>query len=251
MEPAKKSRRAVVRRFIGEFTIIVLGVLTALGAESWVRYTLDRSVEKNYLERLLDDVHYDIEELEFVLGDHARSDSAAAWLYQLAVDEELTSVSPEELVPAILWAGGGRVPDLSRGTWEEALASGRVALIRDEDVLSALAAYDRVIRESQSTWQGNLDLPLWNAAMRAIASAVPKFVMRGCYETSFANRCTAELLPFESRRIRTLVSDDKFIGDLNQSRAFRGLGGAVIGQGVLPEARNLESALMKSLNLSE
>ena len=251
MEPVKKPRSTALLRFASEFIIIVLGVLTALAAESWVRYTLDRSVEKNYLERLLDDIQYDIGELEFVLGDHARSDSAAAWLYQLAVDEELTSVSPGEMVPAIIWASGGRVPDLSRGTWEEALASGRVALIQNEEVLSALASYDRAIRESQDAWQGNLDLPFWNATMRAIASAIPKFILQGCLDTSFADRCTVELPPFESRRIRALVSDDKFVGDLNQSRAFRGLGGAVIAQDVLPEARKLESALMTSLSLSE
>ena len=251
MESAEKSKKGGLLRFAREFAIIVLGVLTALGAESWVRYSIDRSVEKSYLERLLDDVRYDIGEPELVLSQHARSDSAATWLFQLRVDEQLEATNPEMLAAPVFVASGGRVPDLSRGTWEEALSSGRIALIQNPDILSALASYDRAIRESKDAWQNNLELPLWRASTRAIASAAQTMIMSGCTAAPIADRCTVDLLPLEAQRLMDVVSSESFIGDLNQDRTFRLLAGSLIRQPVLPEARKLETALMKELNISE
>ncbi|MEQ9103489.1 MAG: hypothetical protein RIE53_02195 [Rhodothermales bacterium] len=148
-------------------------------------------------------------------------------------------------------ASGGRAPDLGRGTWDEALSSGRIALVQNLGVLSALANHDRAIRESQDAWKNNLELPLWTATMRAIASAVPSLMMSGCLEAPVAARCTAEILPFEGRRVMDMISNESFIGDLNRDYAFRGLAGALIMQSVLPAARKLEAELMNELGFQD
>jgi hypothetical protein len=46
--------------------VIVVGVLVALGVESWAQDRRDRAQETEYLARLLDDVRFDLEELALV-----------------------------------------------------------------------------------------------------------------------------------------------------------------------------------------
>jgi hypothetical protein len=251
MAQSNSTRKEWLLRLSGEFAIIVLGVLCALAADSWVRSGIDRSVERIYLERFLDDIRYDIEEYEFVLTQYAKGDSASSWLFELAVDGELESTNPNELPSAVFMAALNRSPDLSRGTWEEALASGRIALVQNQEVLSALASYDRSIRESEGAWQNNLELPLFIGAKRTLASVFERMGIDGCMDSTFAERCNTELLPIERRLIRDLVSSDEFIGDLNESRFFRGFVGTVINTLLLPEARRLESALLLELDLPE
>jgi hypothetical protein len=60
-------------RLVAEFLVIVVGVLVALGVDQWVQDRQDRALEAEYLERLLADVRYDLDELAFILERSATS----------------------------------------------------------------------------------------------------------------------------------------------------------------------------------
>lgn len=54
-----KLPKISIARTIAEFTVIVIGVLVALGFESWREDVADRALELEYLERLKNDFHED------------------------------------------------------------------------------------------------------------------------------------------------------------------------------------------------
>lgn len=139
---------AVWLRMAAEFLVIVVGVLVALAVDSWASSRKERQLEDEYLLRLLDDVRYDLNEIEFVTAISAAG---------LAYADSLLRYpgrwpEPDRLVGAVLIASNARVPDLSRNTLRELVNSGRIALLRSAEVRQALAQYDRTVIEQESYW---------------------------------------------------------------------------------------------------
>jgi hypothetical protein len=52
-----RSSTSLAPRLVAEFLVIVVGVLVALGVDSWAGDRADRVLEREYLHRLLDDVN--------------------------------------------------------------------------------------------------------------------------------------------------------------------------------------------------
>jgi hypothetical protein len=140
--------RRVWLRAGGEFVVIVLGVLVALGVDSWVSSRDDRAQEREYLARLLDDVRYDLAEIDYVSDVTA---AGLAYADSLLLHQPGLS-DPEWLAGAVLIAANARVPDLSRNTLREMINSGRIGLVRSTEVRRALADYDRTVTEQEGYW---------------------------------------------------------------------------------------------------
>jgi hypothetical protein len=136
-------------RLIAEFVVIVVGVLVALGVDSHVSWRNDRRLEQEYLERLYEDVQYDLAELDFI---EEVSEAALAYLDTLSNAETLLDVDDTRLLAAIRVASISREPDLSRSTFRELVSSGRIGLIRSRAVRTELAGYDRIIEEMAGFW---------------------------------------------------------------------------------------------------
>ncbi len=135
-------------RLVAEFMVIVVGVLVALGVDSWASAQADRALEREYLLRLLDDVRYDHAELDFV---RAVTVSGLIYADSLLLEPEAWD-EPDHLIGAILIAANARTPDLSRNTLRELVSSGRIALLRSAEVRIALAEYDRTVAEQEGYW---------------------------------------------------------------------------------------------------
>jgi hypothetical protein len=136
------SRRQIPwARLVAEFLVIVTGVLVALGVDQWAQNQRDRTLEAEYLERLLDDVRYDLDELAFIRERSAVSAEHA----QLVLDDGwVRRARPDSLVAITYSAVITRVPDLSRSTFNELVSSGRIELLRSRAVREALSDYDRL-----------------------------------------------------------------------------------------------------------
>ena len=63
-------------RLAAEFFVIRVGVLVALGVDHWAQNQEARALEAEYLERLLGDVRYDVEELVFI-RDRSRTNGSS------------------------------------------------------------------------------------------------------------------------------------------------------------------------------
>lgn len=159
--------------------MIVVGVLVALGVDQWVQSREDRELEVEYLERLLDDVRYDLSELDYIQErsrlslEAQRRITDPAWVRRAPGDSLLATA----IVAALT-----RSPDLSRSTFLELVNSGRIALLSSREVREALSAYDRSVIENLNFFD------LWRGgAQEWLYSRIPEDD-REAYETACATR---------------------------------------------------------------
>jgi len=96
----------------------------------------------------MDDVEYDLAEIDFV---EAVSAAGLAYADSL-LSESRFSFERDRLVGAVLIASHARTPDLSRNTWRELINSGRIGLLRSAETRAALAQYDRTVSEQEGFW---------------------------------------------------------------------------------------------------
>jgi hypothetical protein len=134
-------------RIVGEFVIVVSGVLVALGVNSWNGRRLDRIEESEYLNRLSADLREDIASYDFVLD---WMDKKEASLRRLApvLGSSAGSVPDAETFRKDLanatnfgWNVGPLATD---ATYEDLRSSGKLGLIRDADLrLTVIHHYDQ------------------------------------------------------------------------------------------------------------
>lgn len=141
-----------ILRLATEFVVIVLGVLTALAADQWVSGRSDRTLEQEYVERLLDDVRADRRENSFIREVLADGDAASRQLLDLIEAERVGDTKAVSLNRLVLTAARRRRPDYARATYRELVNSGRVGLVRAADVRAALAVYERTVLEYDGFW---------------------------------------------------------------------------------------------------
>lgn len=152
----------------------MVGVLVALGVDSYVSWTHHRELEREYLDRLLQDVDYDLAELAFVETVAAAALAYADSLLMPGVPDRWTE---PHLVAAVTLASNSREPDLSRSTFQELVNSGRIGLIRSPELRTELASYDRLFLEMVGFWdRATPDFQIW------VRSRIPNRVTRGFRE---------------------------------------------------------------------
>lgn len=185
MRPWQPHLKGAWPRLAAELVVIVLGVLIALGVDSWVSWTQDRTREVEYLERLVDDVEYDLAEIAFV---EAVATAGAAYADSLLMPGVADGWEDAHLVGALVIASNARQPDLSRSTWQELVSSGRIGLIRSREVRTQLANYERLFLELVGFWdRAPADLQVW------VRSRIPDGVIAG-----FRATCRLPNAPFVS-----------------------------------------------------
>jgi len=142
-DPTHLRRPIPWGRLVGEFVVIVTGVLVALAADSWNDRRLERVEEREYLERLFASVARDTTNYVSILSwidqkeaglarlDSVLSSSAASYdADQLLVD--LTAA------PNYGWNVG---PIAAEATFEDLRSSGKLGLIRNPDLRNAILEY--------------------------------------------------------------------------------------------------------------
>jgi hypothetical protein len=104
------------RLLIGEFVVIVVGVLMALWVDDWRARRADQALARHLVESVADDLRADITELEAVLGD-ARSVGEAS-------ERLLKGSDPSTWAADIAAVAGGIDFDLSDVAYREMMSSG-------------------------------------------------------------------------------------------------------------------------------
>lgn len=98
---------AMLPRLTGEFVVIVVGVLFALAVDSWVSDASDRELAREYLQRLLEDVRYDLGKYTF-LDSIGRIGLEAS--LRLSSVEMVRELEPPLLVATVAAAANERQP---------------------------------------------------------------------------------------------------------------------------------------------
>ena len=202
-------RPGVLPRLIGEFLVIVVGVLVALGVDSWAGAASDRRLEREYLERLLVDVESDLVQYDFIADVSA---AGAAYVDSLLSPRLITEMEPDRLVGAVFVASRGRNPNPVRPTFQELVSSGRIGLIRSRRVRTALVEYEEAITQTEGFWE-EISSPLseW------VRSRVPPSI-----ERAWANAC-GEVRPVADRIAQAMVACRFDLGDWDAAELRRDL----------------------------
>jgi hypothetical protein len=139
----------VWRRSALELFTIVLGVLIALGVDSWAQEQADRKLEGDYLRRLAVDLR-SLENIEPVAGASAgglqlryydavfNHAVAARRALDASIDDSETTMRLLGSVYAATWETRPRFPD---ATYMELLSTGRFGLLRDENLRVGLIQF--------------------------------------------------------------------------------------------------------------
>ena len=149
-----------------ELLIVVAGIFIGLQANLWVQSRQDASVERRYLERLLADSDASVVVLRDAI---ALNDTRAETLESLSNALANGTAPPSHaLVSDVLcrWFVQPAV-EIRRGTYAELVSSGRLSLIKDEELRSRLALQEAAHEEAQ-----RLDI-LTPAILEAAAPVYP------------------------------------------------------------------------------
>jgi hypothetical protein len=124
-------------RLLGEFAVIIVGVLVALAADRWNQARLATDTELVYLDRLAADVRADSVEAATALGRIPTARAARDSLLR-AVDRQ--AALPQDLASAVFRAWETvRLPPST--TWGELTSSGAAIVISDVDLRRRLSEY--------------------------------------------------------------------------------------------------------------
>jgi len=138
---------------LGEFAIVVLGVLAALWVENWNSDRKDRVLEREYLASLLGDFEADRASLDNTIR-RSEEIADAQLLVLAAAEQQSFDVSPVEFVNAVHESGLLVFATHSRRTINDLMSTGNLRIIESEGVRTELADYYGEI-EDRAQWQLN------------------------------------------------------------------------------------------------
>ena len=125
---------------LGEFTIVVLGVLAAFWVENWNSDRNDQILETRYVAALLEDLRKDDLALQFAMSE-AELNSALGRMLLKAIEEDSISVTPNEFVKAASRSGWIQNPLYTRVTFTDLMNTGNLRLIRSDSIRASISSY--------------------------------------------------------------------------------------------------------------
>lgn len=146
--PAKVDRAASrVARFGRDIVVIIVGVLIALGFDSWSGTRADRRLEQEYLHRLERDLRADSAMLAAQRARAVAGERAARALERLLLTDEEVADSVVALLLSDATRGAFLVANSP--TISELQSTGKLRVLRDEELRDALLTYYALIPRFQ------------------------------------------------------------------------------------------------------
>jgi hypothetical protein len=128
------------RHLIGEFVVIVVGVLVALWVDQLREARVNAGLEVEYMKSLVADLDSDLAQFDQTEAWMRRAESAAAIVLAL-YEETPPTKSVADLVAAVETAGWQNWPSINRNTLDLLRSTGNLRLIRDPALRRAISAY--------------------------------------------------------------------------------------------------------------
>ena len=153
------STRLNWRLLLGEFVVIVVGVLMALWVDQLREARVNAQLEVEYLESLVIDLEADLAQFDETEAWMRRSEGAAATV--LALYEGSPPIKDvADLVAAVETAGWQHWPSITRNTIDDLRSTGNVRLIRDPALRRAISSYYTTV-ENVSIPNANMRDRIW------------------------------------------------------------------------------------------
>ncbi len=134
-----------------EFSIVVLGIFFALQAENWNEGRRDRQLEQDYISRLIDETKANID----ILTEHEQIfEEKVQFIFalpDLPLDDAFQR-DPQGFMYQLDYSSYVQIPNLRSETYQELESSGRLALLRDARLRSAIASSINDYRSTQAVF---------------------------------------------------------------------------------------------------
>jgi hypothetical protein len=151
------------RFLLGQFFIIVVGVLVALWVDQVRAARADAALEVEYLASFVIDLEADLAQFDSADAWSRRQEAAAATVLTLYDGPQPTS-DVFDLVAAVESAGWQWVPSITRNTIDDLRSTGNLRLIRDPTLRRAIAGYYTTV-ETVSVPNAAMRDRMWNEYM--------------------------------------------------------------------------------------
>jgi hypothetical protein len=209
------STRINWRFLLGEFVVIVVGVLVALWVDQVRAARADASLELEYLESFVIDLEADLAQFDSADAWSRRQEAAAATVLALYDGLQPTS-SVADLVAAVESAGWQWVPSITRNTIDDLRSTGNLRLIRDATLRRAIASYYTTV-ETVSVPNAAMRDRMWNEYDARVGQVLEPGlrlrVLQG--EESFGQGITSDVLaPAEVPALNDLIAALRAVPEL-------------------------------------
>jgi hypothetical protein len=153
------STRLNWRLLLGEFIVIVVGILMALWVDQLREARVHAELEVEYLESLVIDLEADLAQFDETEAWMRRSEVAAATVLALYEGSPPTQ-NAADLVAAVETAGWQSSPSITRNTIDDLRSTGNLRLIHDPALRRAIASYYATV-ENVSIPNANMRDRMW------------------------------------------------------------------------------------------
>ena len=137
----QKKVRSYIFYALGEIALVMIGILLALQVNNWNEERKEIKQEKHFLERLKADLHKDIENISNSLKANDDRKKRAQFLIDSFDSIELIINRPTYFIESIEYAGYTNNPTLNDHTFEEIKSSGKLSIIRNDELRVAVMTY--------------------------------------------------------------------------------------------------------------
>ena len=240
--PTQIQRLTNWRTALGELVIVVIGVIIALGVDSWWSDLQDATAERGHLVALSSEFSTNQETLESNIATLQRIKGSARELLLIAEGEE--SLPPPDSMVVLTWSAFSFPPYEPVVTaYQNLVNTGDIQLIQDDSLKQDLALFmSQIERYRRGEWQ----LEQWNRVIQQFVTAKmePLDWLPALYRAQHG-------LP--DPRVRTdwtiLVRDQEFKGIL-VNRVIAAQDNIRNLQRVLPTTERVVARLVESLRSS-
>ena len=124
-----------------ELVVIVAGILIALAISEWASERDERSLEQQYLRRLIVEMQANLEHAEYLTRMQQNIVKNARRAYPLIKHGTELNAKPVAVIAYAYWASAILPPDWIDTTHQELLSSGRYILLRNPELRRSLLEY--------------------------------------------------------------------------------------------------------------
>lgn len=164
-------------RGLGEFLLILAGVLTALAVDQWWESQHNRQLEREYLIRLRSDLMETRESIETTTAHFER-----LIVHGRAVSRVLEGVDPFPidtlgfLASALQVSRGGYDPAVARGAYDDLISTGNLRLLRNEALRYRLSTFYGTVDNELSPIDYSADKMPYRNIVRSLLNLDTQFL---------------------------------------------------------------------------
>jgi len=211
-----RQGRPRVSSVFGEFLLVVLGVLVALAADSWMDRSRDADLERQYVEELADALRSDTAEIRSSMEHSAQRTALAQRVLAVLQGSERVD-NPGEFIVSVYMGGQFNIPESETAVFDELLSSGRLLLLHDAQFRRRLLAYYRRLdHPANDRWRNTIWYRYRPIAAQALSLEAQRWADAVLYRGASVSSVPEEVAATLDATIRQLQSVPEVEGLLRE-----------------------------------